>query len=552
MKGNIIFYLLFLLFTISLGGTVKAQERVHLFPDKSFAVSGDTLWFSIFIYAENQAEMSQVVHVQLNDLDKNPILKVSVLCKGNFGEGYLVVPDSLSSGLYSLNPFTLVKQNSESSEINQKFLNVYNRFDETIRLIQKPDETTLNQYVSENEVSIKTDKETYKRGENVQVSYSVPQSELENYSQIIATAGLADPASESFFSSSLKIKTINAQESPISLVEKNGILISGKVFKNESGQPVTNAIVLLSIPDSIPFFDYCVSDEKGMFYFYLRNAVGTADLILQAVTKDNMDCRIELADNYIQVGNTGTTEKILSRQEEIFAEGVLQASYYNKLFRGYNIVSDDYFDKPLQFKYTFYGEPTKSFDPNEFIDLPNFQEVSREILRGVQYRERKDETTIRLLDNGASSIFRKEPLRLLDGIPVFDNNVFKPMGTAEIRKVDVVLYERYYGDLSFNGILSVYTKNRSLDWVDRDPKIGHFKFDCIQPTKEYEFKNGKVPNTNVPNLNKVLYRSSVANIKPDNEFDFYTSDIKGDVEIRLVLIDKNNQIKYCHKLIKVE
>ena len=82
---------------------------------------------------------------------------------------------------------------------------------------------------------------------------------------------MADPVSESFFSSSSSIKTINAQESPISLVEKNGVLISGKIFENESGKPVKNAIVLLSIPDSIPFFDYCISDEKGMFYFYLRN-----------------------------------------------------------------------------------------------------------------------------------------------------------------------------------------------------------------------------------------------------------------------------------------
>ena len=72
-----------------------------------------------------------------------------------------------------------------------------------------------------------------------------------------------------------------------------------------------NAIVLFSIPDSVPFFDYCVTDEKGLFNFYLRNAVGTADLILQAVTKNQQDCRIELNNIFLETKDIQTTEKLL-------------------------------------------------------------------------------------------------------------------------------------------------------------------------------------------------------------------------------------------------
>ena len=309
---------------------------------------------------------------------------------------------------------------------------------------------------------------------------------------------------------------------------------------------------MLSIPDTIPFFDYCISDSIGEFSFYLRNATGNADLVIQALSQDSEKCKIELSYSFIDVGALSTRRKILTQGETIFTENIIKASYFNKLFKGYRISAPDNFKIPLQFKYPFYGPPTKTFYPDLFVDLPDFQEISREILRGVQYRERKGKTTIRMLDEGIGVVFSQEPLRLIDGIPVFDNALLTPMGTKDIKKVDAVFYKRFYGDLTFNGVLSVQTKDRSLDWVELNPGIGHFEYSCLQPAKRFEFKNDKVPDTNVPNLNKVLFRTSLREIKSQNDFDFFTSDIKGDVEISVILIDKDNRISYAHKFIEVK
>ena len=638
IKRNIIPCLLFSVLALQFSGGVEAQEQIHLFPDKSYAVSGDTIWFGVFIYTEGQGDTSRVVHVQLDNASGNHILKVSVLCHGAFGEGYIPVPDSLSTGIYTLSPFSLVQKNSGTAIINQTFINVYNRFSAGISTIRQPDETLFRKYSPENGIKIKTDKERYNRGEEVRCSFDIPQNELDDVQKVFITAGVSDPVSEQYLSSDTPVQTSSNTKTPVALQEKNGVLITGKVTDKSSGAPVANAIVvlsipdsvssvnysvsdengmfrfhlkkavakadlilkalnknnqecnieladtqtpvkltekdgvlisgevtdkssgdpvskaivLLSIPDSIPFFDYCVSDENGMFYFYLRNAVGKADLIFQTLNKNNQECTVKLADNYIEVQKEKTSEKILTVKDEEFVGDILKASYFDKLFNGYNIVSPDYFSKPKQFEYPFYGKPTETYYPALFIDLPDFQEISREILHGVMYRERKGEITIRLVDYGTRTIFEDEPLRLLDGIPVFDNQVFKPLETADIRKVDVILYERFYGDLSFQGVLSVYTKNRSLDWVDSDPKIAHFKYACLQLPKNSAFKNRKNTNANIPDFNKVLYRNSPDDFKSNNAFDFFTSDIKGDVEIRLVIIDKNNRIRYCQKLIKVE
>ncbi len=544
--------ILFLLLFIKFNEEVIAQEQIHLFPDKSYAISGDTIWFNVFIYSENQVDLSQIVHVQLDDSENNHILKVTVLCEGSFGKGYIPVPDSLSTGIYELIPFSLVQKNSQSGSINQRFINIYNRFDENINTIKVPD-GKLQEFVLNRSVTIQTDKENYKTREKVSVTFDIPQNESGKYQKAWISAGISDPNSERYFNSFLPKQLSVNTSAPIQLVEKNGVLITGKVVKSQfDDAPASDVIVLLSIPDSIPFFDYCVTDENGMFYFYLRNAVGTADLVLQAVSEYNLEYRIELINDYSNVQNTIMEEKVLTYDEEIFANNILKASYFDKLFNGYSITGSDYFSKPQQFEYPFYGEPTATFDPNLFIDLPDFQEISREILTGVQYRERRDEITIRLLNYGNTSIFDNEPLKLIDGIPVFDNNIIKPLGTADIRKVDAIYYERFLSDLVFPGVLSIYTKNRSLTWVDNNPKIAHIKYLCIQPPKNQIFINNKLMSSNAPDFNKVLYRSSFEDLDSHNEFEFLTSDIKGHIYIRLILVDNNNQITYCNKIVEVK
>ena len=208
---NIISGLLILLLTVQFCEGVKAQEQIHLFPDKSYAVSGDTIWFHIFIYGLRQDSISQVVHVQLDDINENHILKVSVLCHGAFGEGYIPVPDSLSTGVYLLNPFSLVEKNSKSAVINQKYINVYNRFDENITTIQKPDDSVLKEYTREDGITIQTNRGNYKKRENVLVSFELPEDKLNDFQRIFITAEIRDPISAQYILTDAPTQTMKLQ-----------------------------------------------------------------------------------------------------------------------------------------------------------------------------------------------------------------------------------------------------------------------------------------------------------------------------------------------------
>jgi hypothetical protein len=541
-----------LLFFIAFGSPVKAEEDIHLFPDRSSAVSGDTVWFSVVVFNGHPEETSNVVHVQLDNLKNEHIATVSVLCDGGTGTGYMAVPDTLSTGVYVLRPFSFAQKSNAGVSVNQRLLMVYNRFDDELYRVTYPVIRRVEMYNFSEDVNIETSKDRLERGENVEVKIDIAESILAETSQIIITAGLEDPLAADFARTWLPAPHESSVQLPVSVIEKNGVLISGRVHSAEDNHPVSNAVVILSIPDSIPFFDYCISDSTGIFYFYLRNATGTADLVLQALAKNSMPCTIELFENHIDTEEIAGTEKILQQPEITFAESVIKAAYFTRFFKGYKTAPRAQFTMQREFKYPFYSEPSRTFFPGQFIDLPDFKEISREILHGVQYRERKNGTTIRLLDNGAGEVFREEPLKLLDGIPVFDPAVFAPLGTNEIDRVDVVFYKRFYGDLSFNGVLSMYTKNRSLTWVDVNPSTGHFEYPCLQPVKTWNFSNKTVGNTHVPNFNKVLFRHVSDADNVSRTFAFSASDIKGEAVIRVILVQKNHQLISNEKKINVE
>jgi hypothetical protein len=552
MNKNINCILLILSFLVLTCISANAQEKIHLFPDRNHAVSGDTVWFSVVILNGSSGEFSNVIHIQLDDTENRHISKVMVVCNENKGEGFIFIPDSLSTGIYVLKAFSLIQKNTESAIVNQRILAVYNRFDKEVLSMKLPRNNYLKIFESNPHIKIETDKEIYKEGELVNVKVNITKAIAGSLENMFITAGIADPMSEKFNVSWMP-STINKEsELPVSLTEKNGNLISGRVSYTGDSGPVTGAVVMLSISGSMPYFDYCITDSAGLFYFYLRNATGTAELVIQAIPRYNEEYKIEIIENTIISDPIPCIIESITNEESSFIDHIIKAAYFNKLFFGYKLTQTAPFSMPEPFKYPFYGEPTKTFSPKLFIDLPDFQEISREILHGVQYRERDKKISIRLIDQGANQLFSEEPLKLLDGIPVFNPRIFTPLGTREINRVDAVLFERYFGDLKFNGVLAVYTNNRSLGWTDSMPGIVHMMYPCIQPPATWNFSNRSKSDFNIPDFNQVLYRESCGSVTTGKEFVFHTSDFTGDIIIRVITVSQDYQVFINNKTIKAE
>ena len=64
--------------------------------------------------------------------------------------------------------------------------------------------------------------------------------------------------------------------------------------------PQAGIMVLLSITGEPPYFDYSISQKDGGFYFFLKNAEGNANVILQTAADSGKEYALELEKNYLK------------------------------------------------------------------------------------------------------------------------------------------------------------------------------------------------------------------------------------------------------------
>ncbi|HLZ15952.1 MAG TPA: hypothetical protein VKQ08_02885, partial [Cyclobacteriaceae bacterium] len=90
------------------------QEKIFVHIDHTFFVTGETLWFSVFVvdgFLHRPSDLSKVVYLEVIDKDKVSVLKVKISVTDGMGNGALFIPSSLSSGNYALIAYTRWMQN---------------------------------------------------------------------------------------------------------------------------------------------------------------------------------------------------------------------------------------------------------------------------------------------------------------------------------------------------------------------------------------------------------------------------------------------------------
>ena len=348
-----------------------SQVGTHIFPDRNFSVSGDTIWFQVLISPENGNPCGNVVHVQLANQQNQQICNVSVLCSDNIGHGYLVVSDSLSTGIYGLSSWMNGPENTISKLVNQRLISIYNRFDTPPVTSCVPDNEM--QYPIDPNIRIVVPKQAVSTRENVEFKIEIPEDQKGRISQVFVIAGLSDPVLANGSTTYSPVTKILGQEAMASVPENDGILLKGTIREPAQKKEIPGAIVLLSISDTLPYLDYCISDSLGRFSFFFKNFRGQGNLLLQASVTDFTESEITLDDNILQTTRLIPEVTPISSNQQKQIQSLINASYYQRVFYGSNITGGNHFSMPAKFKYPFYGKPTRTIFPDLFSYFPNFE-----------------------------------------------------------------------------------------------------------------------------------------------------------------------------------
>ncbi len=530
--------------------TLKAQnqpvEKVFFVTDRNSCVSGDTLWFKTYLYSSQEKTYSKIIHIQLDGPKENHITKAIIRTDARKGNGYLVIPDSLSSGIYALKGFTNFQKNFMEASIAKRQLVVYNRFAENIGEMEIPRETGLKEEPSKSGIfGLKTDQPGYSPGETVALEVTIPDTWLTWIDDLVLTTRLADPLAEKLNAQQTFVPILRKKTNKEYILEDRGISISGRVLDAKTSQPVPEAVVLLSVSDSIPWFDYYYSDQDGTFKFYLKEAKGLADLVIQAVTQNNLTCHIELFPHYIDTGDDPLlTRQVLPADQKRFIEKSLKISRYERYFFPTQLHPERIFIKPFRYKHPFYGEPTTTIFTRDYIALSDFREISRELLTASRFREKKDTIIFKLINQDQWKFFQTEPFKLLDGIPVFDTRLLAELNSDIIERIDIVAEERVYGDMVLNGVIAVYSFNGDISWVNNQPDLKQFDFQTVQlPVPFRNAPKKEQDRSNIPDFRKTLLWRRLNDPKKQQKISFTCSDIKGEFETVITAVTHDGRIQ---------
>jgi len=312
-------------------------------------------------------------------------------------------------------------------------------------------------------------------------------------------------------------------------VEKNGFLVSGKIT-GLNGVVQPNVLVVISLPVVKGFFDYCMTDSTGTFHFFLKNGFGTADAIFQVFSASGGAFQLELENGALQRKEVVRNEFVtLTSHQTGFVKNALASSFASHIFFPGKLIQSTGFSMSLPDSIPFYGVPDYDIKPGEFIDLPDFREIARELLPGFQYRIKNEKIVFRMINRTRSEFFKTEPLRLINGIPVFDNQLFASLKSTEIEYIDLVLTERIYGDLIIDGVIEVALRDKSNTWLGKQQNLFRKSIDLLQPAKTPNHESQVVRKENEPDTRQVFVWEKSGGETRKISFDL--SDRKGIVEI---------------------
>jgi hypothetical protein len=137
------------------------REEIYIHSDRDEYMSGEDLWFNIYLFDRLSTRLSnnsKVVYFELLNKDNRPIVQKKVLLEDGTGPGQIVLPDTLGTGIYTIRAYTNWMKNFLPYNCFMKEIRIYNSFsNRTIRsnsVKDKPPESGSNTISTFNQTGI--------------------------------------------------------------------------------------------------------------------------------------------------------------------------------------------------------------------------------------------------------------------------------------------------------------------------------------------------------------------------------------------------------------
>ena len=333
--------------------------------------------------------------------------------------------------------------------------------------------------------------------------------------------------------------------------EFSGHIITGRVTNDMTKKPAPDVLVYLSVPGRRVQLKGCISDSAGMVHFDMKDFVGSNQIVVQTNTGEDSLYHLEIFTPFSEdfakddIPSLYVSEKDKNYLQSGNFDMQVQNGYYQKELQTLQV--------PLIDTLPFYHTPDKTYLLDNYTRFTTMEEVMREYVDEIDVRKRGDNFRLMSLNIPAlalkdaqpvETMFKSNPLVLLDGVPVFNINKIIAYDPLKVQKLEVVASKYYYGPITAEGIASFTTYKGNLDGYTLDPNDVILDYAGLQQQRMFyspDYSTSEQLQSPLPDFRDVLYWSPNINTSANGKgtFSFYTGDVPGKFFVMLQGISSN-------------
>jgi len=579
MKKAFFYIILILLFFNCAENTVGQifkeavySEKAYLHSDRLIYIAGEDLFFNFYLMngSGKPDVRSRYAYLILRNEESRAISEICLNLKNSMASGSIYLPDTLTTGSYQIVSFTNFMRNKGEETFCSNEILIVNRFDKDLNKLKLNgvvnqqrtfvDSTLIADKVKASLLLI-PEKTKYVQRQKVRVgikgvnissvahiSISVHEKTPISGMDFFAPVPLGDTSKDSSsfvhldeqfdlqtFQNSLRKVSVSKKEESHCLyyVETNGVILQGMVINSDNQQGIANATVFLSTPDTIANLQFTKTDNFGVFRFLIKQNYNGKSIFLRCM--DYPKASIVLDDKFSlkstfkpskYVMNPRLLPYILKCQNIVN----IQKTYQIKLSKE---VSNQVASNKIPSR--VYPPKVNTIVPSDFVDLPDFFEVSHEIIQSLKIRNKHETYTANMLNEKAHEFFDSPPLIFLDGVPIENIGQIITLGSDKIKKIETVSSERYFGGMFFKGILAVFSKNMEINnvhWASSYRSIQTITSNPVTFFYRPGFLNTDINNQHKPDFSQLLYWEALTvQVNEKKYIEFSASDDIGEFDI---------------------
>lgn len=536
-------------------------EKIYLHTDRDIYIAGENLFYKLYLQG-NPAQMSKYAYLIIRNENNLSVTNIRLEINNQVAFGTILLSDTLNSGVYQVVCYTNCMRNYSEDSYFKKEIIIANRFDsklnlfsDTLRFIQANTSSVQNPgKITRNEnLVIHLGKQVFDQREKITFSIEstdIPEN-LISYLSVSVSEIVPDvshePSISEYFRKSKFLETYgepdrkNCNYSP----EFYGTVIQGKVIPlsildnqddsvtRTASKEIKPCTLLISTADSISNLQYTSSDSSGKFKIHLNPYYEGKDLYIRI--KENIRATIEPDTKFSLIQSFNPSGKFNLPGIKGF---LLRSSSIVQIQKFYDtrveITSKREF-LPSKIIPGIYFDHYSTIFPSDFIDLPDFFELSKEIVPFLKVRKTGGKFVaayVNFLDEGHINY---EPAIFLDGVPIDDVNQIINLDSRKIKRIETLTGTRSFGELSFSGILAVFSKDLLIRNTKFKTPTIYYHAISSQPYLKPKPFSPVDDRKHIPDLRQLLFWDPeiILNKKVVQNIECFASDLTGNFRINI-------------------